>query len=122
MCLLDMSKAFDKVDHCALYLKLMKRKLPLEFLNVIINLYSRSEAFVKWYGAVSRTLKVSNGVHQGGVLSPFFIAVFVDDLITKLRHRGLGCFIGAMYFGCVMYADDLLIMSCLLYTSPSPRD
>jgi len=34
VCLLHMSKAFDKVDHCALYIKLMKRNIPLEFVNV----------------------------------------------------------------------------------------
>jgi Reverse transcriptase (RNA-dependent DNA polymerase) len=44
---LDMSTAFDKVDHCALYLKLMNRKTPVELLNVIINWYSRSDAFVR---------------------------------------------------------------------------
>jgi len=35
-----MSKVFDKVDHCALYIKLMKWNIPLEFLNVLINWYS----------------------------------------------------------------------------------
>ncbi len=36
VCLLDMSKAFDKVNNHGFYIKLMKRNLPIKFLNVII--------------------------------------------------------------------------------------
>jgi hypothetical protein len=108
---LDMSKAFDKVDHCALYLKLMNRKTPVELLNVIINWYSRNDAFVRWNGIVSDTFRASCGVRQGGVLSPVLFAVYVDELITKLKDLRLGCFIGEMYYGCVMYAVDLIVMS-----------
>jgi len=30
VCILDLSKAFDKMDHSALYLKLMDRSIPVE--------------------------------------------------------------------------------------------
>ena len=36
-CVLDITKAFDKVNHYCMYIKLMHRKVPLQFLNVIIN-------------------------------------------------------------------------------------
>ena len=114
ICLLDMSKAFDKVDHCALYLKLMKRNTPLEFLNVLINWYSRCDAFVNWNGTFSRVFRTVCGVRQGGVLSPLLFAVYVDDLIGELKGSGLGCHIGSMYFGCIMYADDLVILAASL--------
>jgi len=35
LCALDLSKAFDKVNHHALYLKLMKRLIPNELLNLL---------------------------------------------------------------------------------------
>ena len=34
LCSLDLSKAFDKVNHHGLYLKLMKRRIPVELLLV----------------------------------------------------------------------------------------
>jgi len=48
------------------------------------------------------------------VLSPLLFAVYVDDLIAKLKDSGLGCHIGPMYFGCIMYADDLVILAASL--------
>jgi len=37
---LDASKAFDRVNHFQLYMSLMKRRVPVAFLNIIINWYS----------------------------------------------------------------------------------
>jgi len=34
---LDASKAFDRVNHFQLYMSLMKRRVPVAFLNIIIN-------------------------------------------------------------------------------------
>ena len=33
-CLLDLSKAFDKMNHFAFYIKLMNRSIPVQVLNV----------------------------------------------------------------------------------------
>ena len=37
--------------------------------------------------------------------------MYVDDLIGQLEDSGNGCFIGGKFFGCVMYADDVLLLS-----------
>ena len=34
---------------------------------------------------------MSNGVRQGSVLSPFWFAVYLDDLLVELRESGVGC-------------------------------
>jgi len=34
LCAIDIAKAFDKVNHHALYIKLMKRRIPVVLLNV----------------------------------------------------------------------------------------
>jgi len=47
---------------------------------------------------------VSSGVRQGGVVSPLLFAVYVDDLIAKLR-----C------YGCIFHADDIALLSCSCY-------
>ena len=37
LCAIDLSKAFDKVNHHALLIKLMKRKLPVILLELLEN-------------------------------------------------------------------------------------
>jgi len=109
-----MSKAFDKVTHNGLYLKLMKRNILQRFLMVLINWYSKCYAAVRWNGIFSRVFDISCGVRQGGVLSPILFAVYVDDIIVNLRESQMGCSINGLYIGCVMYADDLLLLSASL--------
>jgi len=40
LCAIDLSKAFDKVNHKALYIKLMKRRIPEMLLELLENLFS----------------------------------------------------------------------------------
>ena len=39
LCTIDLSKAFDKVNHNALFIKLMKRKIPTVLLELLENLF-----------------------------------------------------------------------------------
>jgi len=82
LCTLDVSKAFDKVNHHCSYLKLMKRKVPKCFFNLLINWYSKGVAFVHWNDVVLRMICTTCGVRQGGMLSPVFFATYVDDTTT----------------------------------------
>ena len=54
------------------------------------------------------------GVRQGGVLSPVLFAVYVNGIIERLSRSHHGVRIGETYLGCVMYADDLILMSASL--------
>ena len=51
------------------------------------------------------------GVRQGGILSPILFNVYVDSIILSLRQLDLGCHFYGMFIGCIMYADDLLLLS-----------
>ena len=62
----------------------------------------------------SDTFRVSNGVWQGGVLSPVLFSVNMDELLLKLKDSGVGCYMGCDFAGCVCYVDDLALLA------PSP--
>ena len=70
-CFLDASKAFDLVDHNKLFAILKKRGLPIPILRFLCSWYCKQEMKVQWGSCLSRGFSVSNGVRQGGVLSPY---------------------------------------------------
>jgi len=108
---LDASKAFDKVLHNGLYKKLSDRKAPLCFVLLLINWYSKLHCAVRWNGFMGEWFPIQCGVRQGGVLSPYLFSVYVSDLIFELRNSGSGAHIGKLFMGCVLYADDIVLMS-----------
>ena len=57
---------------------------------------------------------VSNGVRQGGVLSPILFTVYFDELLTRLSKLGIGCHCDSIYAGSFGYADDIALLA------PSP--
>jgi len=58
LCAIDMSKAFDKINHHALFVKLMKRHVPVEFLEMLENWLCDSQACVKWNSVWSYVSKL----------------------------------------------------------------
>ena len=46
----------------------------------------------------------------------FFFTLYVNDIIEDLQQQGLGCYVGDLYVGCIMYADDLVLLSSSLTT------
>jgi len=81
ICALDISKAFDKVNHFAPLQLLMDRKLPKCFIGVLLQWFSKSMACVRWNGQYSFWFNLSAGVRQGGLLFPVLFAVYMDPLI-----------------------------------------
>ena len=43
-------------------------------------------------------------------MSPSIFNVFVNIFITRLRLLGWGCHINGVFVGCIMYADDLILL------------
>jgi len=56
---------------------------------------------------------------QGGVLSPLLYNLYVDHFICRLESSNLGCCINSIYLGCIMYADDKLLLSTSVLTMQS---
>ena len=65
LCFLDTSKAFDKVNHYGLYIKLMKSNVQPILLHVIINWYSKCTAVVKGHNVLPYGFQLKCGVRQG---------------------------------------------------------
>lgn len=111
VCALDLSKAFDKMNHFVLFNKLMDRKLPVNILHILEVWFSSSETCVRWGGQFSYFFKLSVGIRQGGVLSPLLFAVFIDGLVSRIKATGVGCYLSNVCVSIYLYADDILLVS-----------
>ena len=108
---LDCSKAFDKVSHYGIFLKLMSRGVPLCFLNIIIYWYLNLFCCCQWSGAKSNYFRILSGTKQGGVISPRIFTLYLDELVARLRARGIGCHVLHLFLACIFYADDLCLIA-----------
>jgi exonuclease III len=109
--LLDASKAFDKVNYVKLFKLLVKRGMCSLTIRHILTMYINQKLCVNWSESNSDYFPISNGVKQGGILSPVLFTVYMDELLNRLKHSGVGCYIGNVFCGAVAYADDLTLMA-----------
>ena len=73
---LDASKAYDRVIHSGLFVKLAKRGIPLPFIRMLKYWYSHLQCAVLWKGVLGNIFNITRGVRQGGVLSPFLFSIY----------------------------------------------
>ena len=65
---------------------------------------------------MSLYFSTTNGVTQGGVLSPVLISIYIDEMVTRLCMSGFGCMIGHKthnYYGAVGYADGIALVASI---------
>ena len=71
--------------------------------------------YVQWASCESSSFnpfKVTNGVRQGGILSPKLFIVYMDDLSDQLKNSNIGGNFGSgQLFNHISYADDMCLLS-----------
>ena len=108
--LLDATKAFDRVDYCKLFRSLMKGSPSHSVAFVIKYVYKTGDPSLL-ERSVFLSFTLSNGVKQGGILSPILFCTYIDSLLYSLAESGVGCFIGRLFVGALVYADDIVLLS-----------
>jgi Reverse transcriptase (RNA-dependent DNA polymerase) len=71
---------------------------------------------VDWYtslsnSSLSKQFAVCSGVEQGSILSPTFFNACINTFIIYLKAHGVRCQIHEQYFGCLLYTDNLILLS-----------
>ena len=91
-----------------MFKKLTECSVPEIFVKLFANWFSSQHLCVRWGTAYPNVVTVSNGVRQGSILSPFLLAVYMNELSQTLN---IGCFIGQQCLNNILYADDICCMS-----------
>ena len=105
----DFRKAFDLVDRQILFTKLQQIGIPISFCRIIFNLLSDLKFKVRSNDCLSESFQSFNGVPQGDPLSPILFSLLIQDLPERLSHIGVPC--GGDVIKCILYADDLVILT-----------
>ena len=111
VCFLDASKAFDRLNHWVLFKILLKRQMPSCIVRLLIFWYTNQTFMVQWGNLLSSSFYVTNGVRQGGVLSPLLFNLYMNDLSVRLNNSTTGCYINNTCVNHLFYADDSILFA-----------
>ena len=86
---MDLSKAFDVLDHQILATKLEHYGFRGKFLEMLLNFVSNRNYFVSTNGSKSITKTVNIGVPQGSTLGPLLFLLYVNDMCNSSSVKKL---------------------------------
>ena len=111
MYMLDAFKAFDRVHLLTLFKTLYSRGMCPIYLRLLMKIYEEQNMRIRWNNAVTDYFTISNGVKQGGVISPILFSLCLGQLISRLRHIGMGCHMNGLFTEVFIYVDDITLLA-----------
>ena len=92
---MDLSKAFDTIDHDILLYKLNKYGIRGIVLSWIKSYLSNRQQFVSIDKVESSLLNIKCGVPQGSILGPLLFVIYINDIVNS-----------STVLAFVLFADD----------------
>ena len=99
---LDLSKAFDTLDHDILLHKLQYYRITGTALDWFRSYLTERYQYVDYNGASSSMKLLTTGVPQGSILGPLLFIIYMNDIHTVSNNLNV-----------ILYADDTTLTSPL---------
>ena len=107
---LDISKAFDKVWHDGLILKLKQNDISDNLLNLLSNLLRKRNRRVVLNEETSSWADVNAGVPQGSILGPLLFLIYINNLANGFSSNAK------------LFADDTSLFSVVHNPNTTAKD
>ena len=99
---LDLSEAFDTLDHEILLYKLKYYSLNATALQLLKSYLPKHTQYVEYDNIKSDIGYVTTGVPQGSILGPLLFIIYINDILFA-----------STVFNSIIYADDTTLYSTL---------
>ena len=109
--MVDVSKAFDKVDHNILIQKLGNTTLPKPIIDIIDIMLKNTYVSTCVNGWKTDSWKIDNGTRQGGIISPLLFSFYINEILDKISAMPVGCMLGGIRTNILCYADDICLLA-----------
>ncbi len=110
-CCIVIQKAFNWVDRDLLFYKLLKYNINGNIYKCIKAMYNHPMACVKVNDNITQLFDISSGAREGDYLSPTLFGLFINDLISEVKHLNLGININDIIISIFAFADDIVIIT-----------
>ena len=110
ICFIDYEKAFDTVEHFAIFEALRKTNVNETYINILQNIYNQATARVHLDKLVSTEFPIHRGVRQGDPLSPKLFTAVMEEVFKKAEISE-GVNVDGENLSNLRFADDVALLN-----------
>ena len=109
MAFIDYEKAFDSIQHRAVFEALRTHGVQEKYINIIKETYTEGTAQIKTE-KLSERIKIMKGVRQGDTLSPVMFTAAVENIFMRMNIE-TGININGVGLSNLRFADDIILFA-----------
>lgn len=109
-CFVDYSKAFDTLEHEAIWKALKNQGVEKKYIRMLRNIYTNSKAKIR-LEKEGKEIKLGRGVRQGDPVSPKLFTAVLEEIFRQLDWEKNGITINGEKLSHLRFADDIIIFS-----------